>query len=166
MAHEVGESLVRTAVGAPLLDLPEDYAEVAGALGDYMSAQESEATVYVGHGTDHAIWCAYITLQCFLRERYGAHVHVGVVEGGRPTREEILQEVLESGVRRVRLVPLMLVAGTHYLEDLVGEDDSWKKTFEDHRVSVTMETNGIGYSQGIINVFMRHISEVLDAVPR
>ena len=160
----VSASPVRTAMGLPLLSSPEDFDGVAGVLAPELRAGKDEAVVLVGHGTDHPMWCAYAALEQRMRRVAGSHVHVGLVEGA-PGPGEILERVLAAGCSRVRLVPFMLVAGVHFLEDLAGEEDSWRSAFEDRGIEVVLEDRGLGSRGGIIDIFCRHIAQALDVIP-
>ncbi len=161
IAHE---SPLRTAVGLPLLSSPRDFDEVAEALAPDLVAGAGEAVVLAGHGTDHPIWCAYEALEQRVRRVAGPRVYVGLVEGS-PGGGEVVERVAADGCSRVRLVPFMLVAGRHFLEDLAGGEDSWKARFEARGLEVALDPRGLGMREGIAEVFCRHIQEALDVIP-
>ena len=156
---------VRTAMGLPLLTAPEDFDAVVKVLAPEVRTDEDEAVVLTGHGTDHPIWCAYAAFERRLREAAGHRVHVGLVKGS-PGPDEIVERVKVAGLTRVRLVPFLLVAGRHFLEDLAGAEGSWKAAFEARGVEVALEERGLGSRAGIADIFCRHIEEALDAIPR
>ncbi len=156
---------VRTAVGLPLLSSPEDFDEVATALAPELGRDEDEAVVLAGHGTDHPIWCAYEALEQRMRRAAGPRVYVGLVEGS-PGPEDVLERLQADGCGRVRLIPFMLVAGRHFLEDLAGEEGSWKALFEARGLRVELDPRGLGGREEIMEVFCRHIAEALDVIPR
>lgn len=164
LVEEAKQSSVRISVGLPLLSNPEDYEAVVQGVGARLSDLENQAVVLVGHGTDHPIWCSYVALNHMFRERFGPNIYVGVVEG-HPSRDEIVDAVERSGIERVRLVPFMLVAGTHFQEDLTGDGDSWKTVFEEKQISVSVETKGLGFYQEIVEIFCKHIEDALDIIP-
>lgn len=164
LAAVAAEAPIRTAMGLPLLTAPEDFDAVVEALAPELRSEEGEAVILAGHGTDHPIWCAYAALEQRLRQVVGLRVHVGLVEGV-PGPEEILERVRADGCSRVRLVPFMLVAGRHFLEDLAGREDSWKAQFESQGLNVVLEERGLGSRKGIIEVFCRHIAQALDVIP-
>ncbi len=165
LTNEVGYGPVRTSMGLPLLDSPEDYSRVIRFLQRRHERSDSqEALVLAGHGTDHAIWAAYPALEKMARQVMGKRVFVGVVEGW-PSEEDIVQEVKHLGFGRVRIVPFMLVAGVHFREDLAGEEDSWKARFEAEGLEVAVEDHGLGRYPEIVDLFMDHIQEALDVIP-
>jgi len=155
---------LRTAMGLPLLTAPEDFDAVAEALAPELRPEEGEALVLAGHGTDHPIWCAYAALEQRLRRVAGPHVHVGLEEGS-PGPEEIGERVQAAGLARVRLGPFLLVAGRHFLEDLAGQEDSWKASLEEQGLKVALDDRGLGQHDGIVEVFCRHIEKALDVIP-
>jgi len=163
LVEEVKQSPVRTSVGLPLLSSPNDYEAVVQGLGSRFQDLENQATVLIGHGTDHPIWSSYVALHHMFRERFGPNIYVGVVEG-HPSRESIVNAVIRSGIKRVLLVPFMLVAGTHFEEDLTGDKDSWKTAFEEKQISVSVETKGLGFYQEIVEIFCKHIEDALDVI--
>ena len=155
---------IRLSLGLPLLSSPLDFQEVSKALSPVISADKNEAIVVVGHGTDHPSWTAYFALETIMRKKYGSRVFTGVVEGF-PGMEETLGRIQEKGFKKVRIIPLLLVAGVHFIEDLTQEADSWQKTFERNDIEVTVVSHGLGNIDGITEIFCRHIKEALDVIP-
>jgi sirohydrochlorin cobaltochelatase len=70
-----------------------------------------------------------------------------------------------AGFEKVRLIPFMLVAGTHFREDLTGEDDSWQKSFEDRGIAVEVTDYGMGHIDMITKIYCSHIKAALDIIP-
>ncbi len=164
LVDEVKGCPVRTSIGLPLLDSPQDYEAVIKGLDRELDhLDREEALILVGHGTDHAIWTAYPCLESMARKHLGNGVFVGVVEGW-PEAEGIVQAVDQAGFKRARLVPFMLVAGVHFHEDLAGDEDSWKKLFEDHGIEVSIEERSLGHMPSIIDLFGRHIRDALEII--
>ncbi|SMD05134.1 sirohydrochlorin cobaltochelatase [Desulfocicer vacuolatum DSM 3385] len=164
LAAERNQVDMRLSLGLPLLSSPRDYQEVAKALAPVVQKNEDEAVVVVGHGTDHPSWTSYFALEAIMRKEYGPRVFSGVVEGF-PEMEETLDRILKRGFKKVRIIPLMLVAGVHFIEDLTQEEDSWQKTFEAKGLEVSVVPHGVGHLDGVTRVFCRHISEALDVIP-
>nr|NJM04869.1 hypothetical protein [Desulfobacula sp.] len=155
---------LRSSMGLPLLTSPGDYVRTAGALSALMPESGQEAVILVGHGTDHPAWSAYPSFEAVLRESYGNRIFVGVVEG-YPGFEKTLARVVKAGYREVCMVPLMLVAGVHFREDLTGGEASWKVVFEKAGLRVRLMEGGIGELDGITRIFCGHIQEALDVIP-
>lgn len=156
---------LRVAMGLPLLTSHQDYSDATLALADSIPAPDSAtAAVLVGHGTDHPAWSAYPAFEDVLRQTYGSHIFVGVVEG-YPETQVILERVQAAGFKKIRLIPFMLVAGVHFKEDLTCEEDSWQKTFEREGIQVDVVDHGIGQLTGITEIFCRHMKAALDIIP-
>ena len=143
MLEEVNPLPIRTSIGLPLLSSYKDYQQLAQALGFNPGFSQGEALVLVGHGSDHPSWSSYLALENILREVYGRRIYVGVVEG-YPSQEQVVKAVTSAGVRKVRLIPLMIVAGMHFIEDLCEKEDSWRAAFLEAGLEVDVETEGTG----------------------
>lgn len=165
LVAEVQACGIRTAMGLPLLWAPEDYDAFLEALAAKLdSVGNEEAIILAGHGTDHASWVTYLGLQYLFSKRFGPRVHIGVLEG-RPSRQEVVAQVIRSGLKQVHLLPLMLVAGRHVQEDLAGAEDSWKTCLEAAGLTVTLEATGLLSYPGVMTIFQDHIANALDAIP-
>jgi sirohydrochlorin cobaltochelatase len=165
LVEEVQACRMRTAMGLPLFWAPEDYGAFLEAVAARLEAAgNEEAIILVGHGTDHPSWATYLALQYLLSRQFGHQVYIGVLEG-HPSRQEVLAEVVRSGMRRIRLLPLMLVAGRHVQEDLAGPEDSWKTSLEEAGLTVTLDATGLLHYPGVIKIFQDHIVNALDVIP-
>jgi sirohydrochlorin cobaltochelatase len=165
LVEEIQHVSIRTSVGLPLLHSPKDYDRVAAGTVDLLPKLKEECVIMVGHGTDHPMWAAYIALEHMLQERYGSDSHVGMIEN-KDSCERIIQAVKESGKRKALLIPFMLVAGVHFEEDLVGNgEDSWKNRIEREGIEVRAIDKGLGFHLPIVEIFIDHIKDALDAIP-
>ena len=165
LVDEAEKSKIRTSIGLPLLTSWEDYNKVSTALSLKKILHENQATILVGHGTDHPAWTSYLALETILKKEYGPDIHVGVIDK-QPSKELLIEKIVRSGVRQVTLVPFMLVAGVHVEEDLKGDEDSWKKAFNEKDIAVMVEKKGVGYNKQIIELFINHIQHALDVIPQ
>ncbi len=165
LVSEVQHPTCRVSVGHSLLCSAHDHHTTALALAPVFAQDESEAVVLVGHGTDHCAWTTYPAFYQRLREMYGQRAFGGMIEGGWPGRDATIRAIVGSGFRRVRLMPLMLVAGVHFAEDLAGPEDSWKKALETHGIEVALESEALGARLSIIDIFAEHIRSALSVIP-
>ena len=163
LLEEVKPLPVRTSIGLPLLSSYEDYRQLSRALRCDTFPQE-EALVLVGHGTDHPAWSTYPALEHVLRQECRSGIYVGAVEG-HPSQEQVVKEVTAAGFRKVRLIPLMLVAGVHFYEDLCEGEESWLAAFTEAGCKVQVEAQGIGAREEVIRIFINHIVDALDVIP-
>lgn len=165
LLHHAAAAPLRVSLGLPLLTDPPDFEAIAALLVNLGAAAPDTATVFVGHGTDHPTWTAYPLLQSMLRRRGAATSFIGVLEG-RPGIDDIVSNLKAAGAARVRLVPLLLAAGNHFVRDLTGDDPQcWQRRLEAAGFKVEPVAEGIGRRPEIGALFCRHIAEALDVIP-
>ena len=165
LVEEIQHVPIRTSVGLPLLHSPEDYDRVAAGIVGLLPELKEEGVILIGHGTDHPMWTAYIAFEQKLQERYGSDIHVGMIEK-EDSCERIIQAVKESGKKKALLIPFVLVAGVHFEEDIVGtSEDSWKNRIESEGIEVRVIDKGLGFHRPIVEIFIDHIKDALDAIP-
>ena len=117
---------------------------LAQILCDRFPRQEGQAVVLLGHGTEHSGNLVYPALQGVLDWLGREDILIGTVEGW-PQAEDVLEQLSRQNCRRVLLTPLMLVAGTHAVEDMAGpEPESWKNRLEASGYEVTPIFEGLG----------------------
>jgi len=162
-------------IGGPLLMSHDDYLDVSSALAkqfdEYTTGTErtshksprdanETAIVFMGHGTEHPANSAYSQMANVLSADY-KNVFLGTVEG-YPTRDEVVAELKAAKVKNVRLIPFMVVAGDHALNDLTGnESDSWKSILEKEGFKVDFSLKGMGENDDIAEIFVRHSKDAL-----
>lgn len=160
-------------VGAPLLMSNADYHSVSAALAsqfdEYTTGQErtphksprdanETAIVFMGHGTEHPANSAYCQMANTLTANY-KNVFLGTVEG-YPTYDDVVAKLKSARVKNVRLMPFMVVAGDHALNDLTGkESDSWKSMLEKEGFAVDFNLKGMGENDNIAKIFVRHTED-------
>lgn len=160
-------------LGEPLLMNLEDYRNVSRALASQFEQNTTGtertphssprdagqmAVVYMGHGTEHSANSAYSQMANILAEDH-ENVFLGTVEG-YPGYDEVLASLNESGVKKARLIPFMVVAGDHALNDLTGnESESWKSMLEKEGFEIDCNLLGMGENDGIVEIFVGHTKE-------
>lgn len=151
-------------VGAPLLYTTEDYRKVICAVMDqFPGLSNRDALVLMGHGTGHPINAAYAALDYHFKDMGFPNVFVGTVEG-YPEVETVLKQVKAYGPGKVIMLPLMVVAGDHAVNDMAGdEEDSWKTIFENAGFEVECILKGLGEFQAIRDIYLEHIAQALDS---
>ncbi len=151
-------------IGKPMLTSSDDYEEVVNIVMDdvkkSVGLEENEALVLMGHGTGHYTDAAYAALDYRFKAMGHKNVFVGTVEG-YPEIEDVLPQVKEFGAKKVKLMPFMIVAGDHAVNDMAGdEDDSWKNIFKDAGINVQCVLKGLGEIEGIRQMYVKHLKEV------
>lgn len=161
--HEVKEAVEvckkenafeKISLGEPLLYTQEDYAQVVEALKRQISPQkDGQAVVLMGHGTEHFSNACYYCLQSFM-DRAGMNAWIATVEG-LPELKDIIPVLKEKGVEQVTLMPFMLVAGDHAINDMAGEEDSWKQVLQEEGFEVEVYLHGLGENTAIQEIYTR-----------
>ena len=68
----------------------------------------------------------------------------------------------QQGVKGVHLMPLMLVAGDHAINDMASdEEDSWKTLFNAAGITATPWLNGLGENPAVRAMFVAHLQQAL-----
>lgn len=150
----------RIRVGKPLLSSVEDYKKAIHALMAEVELHDGEYLVLMGHGTDHHANSAYPSLEYTLHSLGYDRVLVGTVEGF-PDFRNVKKKLESEEVNKVILMPFMIVAGDHAKNDMAGEEDSWKTDLEDAGYDVKAVCTGLGEIEGIRNIYIEHIEEVV-----
>lgn len=150
----IRENDCNISVGKPLLSQEDDYSRVISEL------KLEGPTVLMGHGSEHKTDISYEKLESKFRRDNG-DVFIGTVEG-RKTLGDIIGELGEREIRDIKLRPFMLVAGDHVLNDMASdEEDSWKSVLERNGYQVDVKIQGLGEIEGIQDIFVDHLKEVL-----
>ena len=160
-------------LGEPLLMNLVDYRNVSRALASQFEQNTTGtertphssprdagqmAVIFMGHGTEHSANSAYSQMANILAEDH-ENVFLGTVEG-YPGYDEVLARLNESGVKKARLIPFMVVAGDHALNDLTGnESESWKSMLEKEGFEIDYNLLGMGENDGIVEIFVGHTKE-------
>jgi sirohydrochlorin cobaltochelatase len=163
-------------IGMPLLMSHEDYRNASAALakqfdefttGTERTAHKSPrnadetAIVFMGHGTEHPANSAYSQMANILAADY-KNVFLGTVEG-YPTYDDVVVKLKAAKVKNVRLMPFMVVAGDHALNDLTGnESDSWKSMLEKEGFKVDFNLKGMGENDDIAKIFVQHTKDAFE----
>lgn len=152
----------RLTLGVPLLSSHDDYAQLMLALQQQMPVLgENEKVVFMGHGASHHAFAAYACLDHMMTaQRFPARV--GAVES-YPEVDVLIESLSQEGVTAVHLMPLMLVAGDHAINDMASdEDDSWKTLFNAAGIKATPWLSGLGENPAVRAMFVAHLQQALN----
>ena len=145
-------------VGRPLLSAAEDYLALAAELARRFPREEGPL-VLMGHGTEHHANTAYSILEAALCREGQNHILIGTVEGD-PSLDTLCRRLLAEGVGRVRLMPLMLVAGDHAVNDMASEaSGSWKSRLQAQGIEARCILWGLGSWEFIQKLYAAHALE-------
>ena len=144
-------------VGRPLLADNNDLQRFARQLSQDHPAEDGTVTVFMGHGTEHFANAAYPALQTALHLMDRHDLFIGTVEGW-PGLDDILRQLAQGGSRKVRLLPLMLVAGDHARKDM---DKDWRSRLEAAGHTVTCSFTGLGQLPWVQEMYRERLMKLL-----
>lgn len=158
------ESFDKIAFGTPLLADSKDESQAINAVTtEFSDLKETEALVFMGHGTTHQVNTAYAGLDQKFKESAHANVFIGTVEVD-PTIHDLVKEVTSFQPSKIYVTPFMIVAGDHAQNDLAGEDpDSWMNRLSSEGYEVTPVLKGLGEYPKIRQILVDHVQQAMDA---
>ncbi|WP_333859344.1 sirohydrochlorin cobaltochelatase [Clostridium sp.] len=161
-------------VGRPVLfykgidgEIPDDYDIMAEAIKDIIP--KDNLSILMGHGSTHWANACYSCFQLVLREKGFNNCFIANVEG-YPDFGTIVSNINRSCTfsrrerKKIKLIPLMLVAGNHARIDMAGEEeDSWKNILVRQGFDVEAYIHGLGEIGKFQNIYISHIQDVIDS---
>lgn len=146
-----------------LLEEEEDYSAAAKVLWDSLKeAAQDKTVIFMGHGSQHEADGSYEMMELALRAYAGKEIYIATVEGA-VTIEEVLCRMKSSeqpsgaSGQAVLLVPFMLVAGEHAVNDMASEEDSFAAKAKAAGLDVTCLMKGLGEYEGIRELYLKHL---------
>lgn len=153
-------------VGRPALHFhgseenPDDYEVFIEAIKGIIP--KDKTMLFMGHGSNHPANSAFVALQSVFKYMHMDNVYLGTVEG-YPTIDLIVDLLKKDKISKVKLAPLMLVAGDHALNDMASEEeDSWKSILEEAGIEVELYIHGLGEIKEFREIYLRHIQDAID----
>lgn len=135
-------------LGTPLLYYVDDYAKMVDVMTQ--NIEPDVAYLWVGHGTYHSSTAQYAMLDYMLKEKGYKNVIIGCIEG-YPFYEQAMAQLRALGMKKVKLMPLMFVAGDHAQND-IAED--WKTDLEEAGFDVELVLRGLGQIEEVQNRYI------------
>ena len=159
------ESFDKIAFGTPLLaDLKDESQAINAVTTEFSDLKETEALVFMGHGTTHQVNTVYAGLDQKFKESAHANVFIGTVEVD-PTIHDLVKEVTSFQPSKIYVTPFMIVAGDHANNDMAGDSpDSWVCQFENAGFEVCPIIKGLGEYPGIRRMYVEHAQKAIDSM--
>ncbi len=145
-------------LGAPLLTSSQDMRKVVDVVLAAIPKERKpeDAVIFMGHGNNHGPGDLVLQATATTLHAKDAHAYLACVEGAL-TFDDVFQHIKAQKYTRVWLMPFMIVAGDHAVNDLVGpEADSWASLLKKEGFEVRSHVIGLGQIQGIRDIFMEH----------
>lgn len=150
-------------IAKPLLYHTGDLIAAADAILASRPAEQGEALLLMGHGTAHFSNCLYPAMDYVFKSRNNRHAFVATVEG-YPEIDETLDIIAAQGYRRAALLPFMLVAGDHVLNDMAGDEpDSWRNLCIKKGIKPRCILRGLGELPDIRAIYLAHLRDCIGA---
>lgn len=146
-------------IGKPLFSEKEDYIKTLHTILEEVNPEEDEALMLVGHGTSHLSNSSYQNLEYTAYTQGRRRVFVGTME--EKSQRMALRKLSVSGYKKVRLMPLLFVAGYHARKDIAADSNSWKRILEENGYAVKPVIVGLGEIEGIRAIFMKHLEKAM-----
>lgn len=146
----------------PILDgiIPDIHDAHEGLPAELKRDPDVEAVVLIGHGSRHPGDCIYSQMADILEISH-KNAFLGTLEG-HPGIEDVILKLKRSRVKKVRLIPFLLVAGGHAAKDIAGDDKgSWKSILKSQGFDTSVYPNGLGESERITEIFIEHTKYIL-----
>lgn len=161
----------RMTLGTPLMywqgqeEKRDDIADVMRAVtAELPILAAEEAVLLMAHGTPHPANAYYAVMQERLAQLGKERVYIYSVEG-RPHLDDVLPKLKAQRVKKVTLVPLMLVAGDHAINDMASDaPDSHKSILESEGFQVQTILRGLGENAAVRKIFVTHAKEAYEAL--
>ncbi|WP_425061306.1 sirohydrochlorin cobaltochelatase [Sporomusa carbonis] len=144
-------------------DKPDDFKTVLHAFKTQLPAslKKDEAILVMAHGTPHPANAYYTVLQAKISQLGWKNVFVYTVEG-TPMLEDVIPQLKANRIKKVTLVPFMLVAGDHANNDMAGSDkESHKSQLMEAGFKVETYLHGLGENTAIQDVYVNHLKEAM-----
>lgn len=160
-------------VGTPIMywmgqeDQRDDVEEFVQALAtQFPKTGKDEAVLVMAHGTPHPANAYYSVVQNRIDVANLGNVFVYSVEGW-PHLDTVIPQLKARGIKKVTLMPMMMVAGDHANNDMAGaEDDSHKSVLEKEGFTVDTYLHGLGENPAVRKMFVERANEAWDALEK
>lgn len=161
----------KMAIGTPLMywqgqeEQADDVTEVLEAFAtQFPKTKKGEGIVMMAHGTPNIANAYYAVIQEKLQEMGYDNVFIETVEGW-PSLETIIPKLKAKKIKKVTIMPFMMVAGDHANNDMAGdEEDSHKSILEKEGIQVEAYVHGLGENEAVRNVFVERANAAWDAL--
>lgn len=160
-AYQTYKSQVNLFLSQPLLFSTDDYAMVVDAIRPHVPELSSnEALLLMGHGTDHPANASYFCMDHYLKKIY-PNIYMANVEG-IPHLKETISQLKDKEIKKVHLMPFLLVAGDHAHKDMASDEpDSWKSQLLKEGFEVELIMTGLGAFPEIYEIFIKKLKNTI-----
>ena len=160
------QGFAQISLSKPLLEEEPDFAHTVRCLLDAMPAgksPEDESLLLVAHGSRTSEAQGVYASASALSKAVDRRILFGVMLM-KPGLPEVVQMCKTEGIRAVRLMPLMIVAGMSARTELAGDrPDSWQSVLESNGIRCTPLLRGLADDDRIVDVWLDDVGRRLAA---
>jgi sirohydrochlorin cobaltochelatase len=158
---------LKISLGKPLLNSLEDRKRLLDALAkDFPADPKEHAVLLVGHGSPSPAGTReYLSLYTLMLSKLkGKNIFFGNIEH-QPAIKNALGALKKSSAGKVTIIPLMFVAGDHFINDIMGDEEGSikKELLAAKSYEIVAVDKGLGYNDGVIQIYLDHLAMALDA---
>lgn len=119
-----------------------------------------EAVLFMGHGTEHEANDVYFKIRAKLQQM-SEQLELACVEAA-PLFEDAVKHLKTLNIQKVYLMPLMVVAGDHAMNDMAGDDEnSWEKRLENTGFEAIPVLKGLGENEDFCRIYQEKIEKIM-----
>lgn len=146
-------------LGLPLLWQEQDLDTLIEIVKENYRVPEDTVLLLMGHGTEHSANRFYIDLAEKVKQQRECCMRLCTVDA-EPTFWQVVEELQQGKLQKVTAVPLMLVAGDHAKNDMMGDDpESLCSVLKEAGFSVECRVEGLGQLEKIRSLYRRRAVE-------
>ncbi|MBW8016157.1 MAG: hypothetical protein FVQ82_08220 [Planctomycetes bacterium] len=151
----------KIAVGKALLSSDADIEAVIKALGK--DIKTGSANIIASHGNrHHPEFNKQLLAFAKKIEPLYSNVFVCSVEGQPGTEKLKKASLLTKKTGSANFIPLMIVAGDHIMNDVVGDEaESWKNIVG---AKQNFRARPLGYNDKVIDIYLEHLNSALKSI--
>lgn len=143
-------------LGRPLLESAQDARDLKTVIMADSRSASADCLALMGHGNRKGIGELGLAGSKAIFRENGAPIFMESIEGERDL-PGVIADLKAHSCQKVRIAPLMLVAGEHARNDLAGDSpDSWKSRLNKAGFAVIPDLRGLGELKGAPEIFLRH----------
>ena len=157
-AIEASAGNMKICIGKPLLCGEPDLDSIIRVLQEAYPVDGDTILLLMGHGTEHTANDIYIRLAQKMRK---LPMRLCTVEG-TPSFDDAIEELTALPQRKIRLAPMLFVAGDHAKNDMAGDEpDSLRSMLEEKDFAVECKIQGLGELQAIRNMYVQKAAKAI-----
>ena len=126
---------------------------------DIKTRSDEEAVLLLAHGTPQPANAYYSVIQAKLNDMGYDNAYVYTVEGW-PNIDTVIPKLKAKGIKRVKLQPMMMVAGDHAVNDMAGEEPkSHLNVLTRAGFNVSVDLKGLGEIKKVRELYVDKVRE-------